>query len=336
MSTNNLPTSVGVPEIKPIAVMPGCLYLVATPIGNLGDLSPRAAAVLAAVDRIAAEDTRRTLRLLNALGVHKPMISYHEHNVRTRGPVIIQHLQAGEAIALVSDAGMPCISDPGEDLVSMCIEQGIPITVIPGPTAALSALALSGLNTSRFAFEGFLPASGRQRRQRLASLVREPRTMILYEAPHRLIKLLIALHQQGLGERRLVLARELTKRFEEVCRSTVTEIMNSYTEQTPRGEFVVVLEGSEAYTARNPGIETEDSEAAAGRNQQIETIATDDYSSASAVGTMQLLQRLLAEGLSVRDAAQTAARQTGLRRSELYAQAQTLKERSPGFNSQKP
>ncbi len=342
MDTENLPTSVGVPDIKPIALIPGCLYLVGTPIGNLGDLSPRAAAVLAAVDRIAAEDTRHTLRLLNALDLHKPLVSYHEHNIRTRGPALIQHLLAGEAIALVSDAGMPCISDPGEDLVRMCIEAGIMVTVVPGPTAALSALAVSGLDTGRFVFEGFLPATGRQRRLRLAALVREPRTIILYEAPHRLQKLLAALKEQGLGNRRLTVARELTKRFEEIKRGSVTESGSFYAEETPRGEFVLLLEGSEAYERRFPAVEADASmEAAAGQfvseagskpdNDDIsETETNIDYSTATASGTIRLLQRLLAAGLSVRDTTKEAVRRTGLSRSELYAQAQALKDKASG------
>ncbi len=373
---SGLPTSVGLPDVRPIAVLPGCLYLVGTPIGNLGDLSPRAAAVLAAVDRIAAEDTRRTLQLLRALGIRKPLASYHEHNLRTRGPELVERLAAGESIALVSDAGMPSISDPGEDLVRLCIESGIPVMVIPGPTAAMTALALSGLPTHRFAFEGFLPASGRERRIRLAALAGEPRTLILYEAPHRLRKLLSALAESGLGDRRVSLARELTKRFEETARSTVSEALAACDERSPRGEYVVILEGRDAWLARCPGrsgttgailgtmdligsgTTGADNRRAPGQDDEGlgwshrrpgrgdgeacpdagQAVPDAEASADDGVGPAArgLLQALLEQGSSVKDAVREAARRTGLKKGDLYAVALVLKDRAGSGDRQQP
>ena len=307
-------TSVGVPDVRPIRLMTGALYLVGTPIGNLGDLSPRAAAVMAAADRIVAEDTRRTLRLLNALGISKPMISYHEHNQSRRGPELVGRLQAGETLALVSDAGMPCISDPGEDLVRLCVENDIPVVIVPGPTAALSALATSALQTHRFAFDGFLPAEGKERRIRLAEVAAEARTIILYEAPHRLRRTLTDLTAQGLGTRYISIARELTKRYETVLRLTVDEAAVFYQTKDPKGEYVLILEGFEAFRQRCPNMST-------GENGGAE----DRFGSAEA-----LLGDLLAQGLSVKDAAREAARKSGLKRKELYEQALRMKQNGSG------
>lgn len=305
-------------QTRPNEVVPGCLYLVGTPIGNLGDLSPRAASVLSAVDRIAAEDTRRTLRLLNALSIRKPLISYHEHNQSSRGPELADRLQAGESIALVSDAGMPCISDPGEALVRLCVDRGIPVVAIPGPTAALTALSLSALSTDRFVFEGFLPAEGRARRERLALVASEPRTMILYEAPHRLRKTLAALAAQDLGDRLISIARELTKRYESVLRLTVQEAALHYTTNEPIGEFVLILEGRDAFQLRCPQ--------SASRESQEED-------QAKAVNS--LLSDLFAQGLSVKAVAAEAAKRTGGKRNDLYRQALNLKKEA-GDTGQSP
>ena len=213
------------------------LYICGTPIGNLEDMTIRLVNTLKTVDRIAAEDTRVTAKLLNSLSVKKPMISYHEHNKASRGEYIAELLSAGENIALVTDAGMPCISDPGEDLVKLCIARGLDITVIPGPTAISSALALSGLNTDKFFFEGFLPIKGRAKR--LEELKDLKHTIVFYEAPHRISKTLTDI-KNSLGDRKCAVARELTKKFEEVVRGRLSEI-----QVEPRGEFVIVVEGAE-------------------------------------------------------------------------------------------
>ena len=219
------------------------LYLVGTPIGNLGDLSDRAKEILASVDRIACEDTRRTGLLLSRLGIQNHLISYHEHNRASKGAYLISLLMSGEKIALVSDAGMPCVSDPGEDLVRLCAENKIPVTVIPGPVAGIAALSLSGLDTSRFVFEGFLPTDGKTRKDRLLVVSESEITVILYEAPHRLQKTLGDLSQAGCGSRRIAVCRELTKKYEEVIRTTVDEAIIRFEEKSPKGEFVLVLEG---------------------------------------------------------------------------------------------
>lgn len=218
------------------------LYLVGTPIGNLGDLSDRAKEILASADRIACEDTRRTGLLLSRLGIQNRLISYHEHNRASKGAYLISLLMSGEKIALVSDAGMPCVSDPGEDLVRLCAEKEIPVTVIPGPVAGIAALSLSGLDTSRFVFEGFLPAEGKARKDRLRVVSDSETTVILYEAPHRLQKTLGDLSQSGCGSRRIAICRELTKKYEEVIRTTVDEAIIRFEEKSPKGEFVLVLE----------------------------------------------------------------------------------------------
>lgn len=224
--------------------MPGALWLVGTPIGNLGDFSPRAAETLQSADFIAAEDTRVTLKLLNHFGIKKPLVSYYEHNRSESGERIISRLLAGETCALVTDAGMPAISDPGEDIVRLCAENSVPVYVVPGPCAAPSALAISGLGTARFTFEGFLPVENKPRRERLAELRDERRTMIFYEAPHKLRRTLADMSGVFGAERRVSLCRELTKIHEEVVRTDFAGALELYREADPKGEFVLVVEGA--------------------------------------------------------------------------------------------
>ncbi len=220
----------------------GVLYLCATPIGNLEDITFRCLKVLGEVDVIAAEDTRRTIKLLNHYEMSKPLTSYHEHNKKTKGEEIIALLSEGKKIALVSDAGMPCISDPGEDLVIQCIEKGIRIVPIPGATASLTALSISGFDTERFVFEGFLPRKGKEREERLNEIAGENKTIILYEAPHRLLKTLKDL-EKYLGNRNISVSRELTKKFEETIRINLREAIEEFSQRDIKGEFVLVIEG---------------------------------------------------------------------------------------------
>jgi len=220
----------------------GTLYLVATPIGNLADLSERAIKVLSEVDFVAAEDTRNSGLLLSRFGISKPFVSYFEHNKRERGEYIVSRLKAGESCALVTDAGMPAISDPGEDIVRLCAEVGVPVTAVPGCCAAVTALALSALTTGRFAFEGFITTNRHDRRERLTALKYEERTMIFYEAPHKLRQTLDDI-LEFMGDRRITLCREMTKLNEEIIRTTVSEAVEMYKEKNPRGEYVLVLEG---------------------------------------------------------------------------------------------
>lgn len=222
----------------------GTLFLVATPIGNLEDITFRALKTLKEVDVIAAEDTRQTLKLLNHFDIKASLTSYYEHNKVEKGNYIIQLLLEGKNVAVVSDAGSPGISDPGEDLVRMAIDNGIDVTMIPGPVAAITGLVISGLPTGRFVFEGFLPMNKRQRRERIEALKNEVRTIILYEAPHKLIYTLNDLYNE-IGDRRIVIARELTKKFEQVIRCTLSEAISLYTKELPKGEFVLILEGAD-------------------------------------------------------------------------------------------
>lgn len=231
------------------AVIGGVLYLVATPIGNLSDLSERALKVLSDVDFIAAEDTRNTGSMLARFEISKPMISYFEHNKRERGEIIADRLESGESCALVTDAGTPAISDPGEDIVRLCAERGIPVSSIPGCCAAVTALTLSGLPTSRFAFEGFLSTAKSERDERLTELQNEVRTMIFYEAPHKLRNTLADLYKY-FGDRKISLCRELTKINEEVCRTTISEAIKIYEEKDPRGEYVLVVGGADKKKAQ--------------------------------------------------------------------------------------
>ena len=272
--------------------MSGKLYLVATPIGNLGDLSPRAAETLAAADFVAAEDTRVSLKLLNHFNIKKPLVSYHEHNQAAAGPAILNRLLSGETCALVTDAGTPAVSDPGEGLVALCAENGVEVLAIPGCCAAVSSLAVSGMPTGRFVFEGFLPGNRGERRERLAELAGEERTMILYEAPHRLRATLADL-AEALGDRRITLCRELTKLHEETRRTTLSEALARYTENDPKGEFVLVL---------------------AGRERPAERAVTLEE------GVDMVLSRR-EKGERMKDAVRQVASDTGLGRNELYQAA---------------
>lgn len=270
--------------------MSGMLYLVATPIGNLGDLSPRAAETLDSVDFIAAEDTRVTLKLLNYFGIKKPLISYFEHNRRQSGEKILERLLRGENVALVSDAGMPAISDPGEDLVRLCAGAGVSVVVVPGPSAAVSALAASGLPTQRFTFEGFLSGSNKKRREHLESLREETRTMILYEAPHKLVGTLEDLREVFGGERELSLCREMTKLHEEVIRSTIDGALDLYLRIPPKGEYVLVLRGREE--RKGPETSLEDA--------------------------LERVEFYRGDGESLKQAARLASEDTGFSKNELY------------------
>ncbi len=269
--------------------MPGKLCLVGTPIGNLGDMSPRALRALEEADFIAAEDTRVTLKLLNHFNIKKPLVSYYEHNARSAGERILERILAGENCALVTDAGMPSVSDPGEDLAARCAEAGVELTAVPGPCAAVTALALSALPAGRFCFEGFLSTSGRSRREHLESLKGERRTMVFYEAPHKLVKTLEDLRAAFGPGRRIALCREMTKLHEEVVRSTLGEAAALYAETPPRGEFVLVVEGAaEAKTEF-------------GREEAL-----------------ALVERRRAEGMSLKEACRLTAEETGIKKNELY------------------
>lgn len=225
-------------------VVGGTLYLVTTPIGNMSDMTYRAVKVLSEVDFVAAEDTRNSARLLRFFSINKELVSYHEHNKKSAGEKILARLQSGESCALVTDAGTPAVSDPGEDLVRLCAGAGIPVTAAPGVSAAVTALTLSALDTHRFVFEGFLPVGGSERAERLAALQDETRTAILYEAPHKLRRTLADLAETLGGERRISLCRELTKLNEEVFRTTLVDAVTYYADAEPRGEYVLILAGA--------------------------------------------------------------------------------------------
>ncbi len=269
--------------------MNNILYVVGTPIGNLSDFSPRAAETLGAVDFIAAEDTRVTLKLLNHLGIKKPMVSYFEHNKRERGEIICNRILSGESCAIVTDAGMPCISDPGEDLIKLCEEKGIKTVVVPGPSAVVSALAVSGLETGRFCFEGFLSVNKKSRREHFESLKNETRTMIFYEAPHKLPSTLRDLYD-FFGDRKLTIVRELTKIHEEVIRTTTRIAAEELADSGIKGEIVLVLEGSK-------------------------TAPSDDYTLEEAVA---LAKSLIDGGAKLGDAAKEAAAATGFKKNDIY------------------
>ena len=273
--------------------MSGTLYLVATPIGNLGDFSPRAVETLEAVDFIAAEDTRVSVKLLNHFQIKKPLVSYHEHNHVTAGQSILRRLLAGESCALVTDAGTPAISDPGEDLVRLCAENGVEVIAVPGCCAAVNALAVSGLPTGRFTFEGFLPVNKKSRRERLNALLDEERTMVFHEAPHKLTATLEDLCGAFGPDRRAALCRELTKLHEETRRTTLGEALAFYRENAPKGEFVLVVAGRPPREA--PAVTLED-------------------------GVARVLD-LTGRGVRLKDAARQVAEDTGLSKNELYAAA---------------
>ena len=270
--------------------MPGMLYLVPTPIGNLGDISLRCRQTVEEADFIAAEDTRVTLKLLNHLGIKKSLVSYYEHNKAFKGDIILERILAGETCALVSDAGSPAISDPGEDLVKQCAEAGITVCAIPGPCAAITALSISGQSTGRFCFEGFLSTSKKSRREHLDALKGETRTMIFYEAPHKLLSTLEDLQEAFGPDRGISLCRELTKLHEEVVRTTLSQAVERYTQNPPKGEFVLIVAGAEPEVKEAPS-ETD----AAARVAQ-----------------------LMADGLSRKDAVKQTAKELGLPKNVVY------------------
>lgn len=272
--------------------MSGTLYIVATPIGNLNDMTPRAAATFGSVDFVAAEDTRVTLKLLNHLGLKKPLVSYYEHNSKEKGQYILDRIAAGESCALCSDAGMPAISDPGEEIVRDALAQGIPVVPVPAASACVTALAVSGQDTSRFVFEGFLPVAAKPRKQRLESLAGETRTMIFYEAPHKLRGTLEDLEKTFGGQRSITLTRELTKLHEEIRKTTLEEACTYYQENAPRGEYVLVVAGGEAETTPQEQITLEQAAQAA--------------------------RRLMEEGMPPSAAAKKAAQGTAFSKSQVY------------------
>lgn len=275
----------------------GTLYLVTTPIGNLADLSERAKKVLAGVDFVAAEDTRNSAKLLSIFGIKKPMVSYYEHNKRERGEIICERLAAGESCALVTDAGMPGISDPGEDIVKLCAERDIPVTAVPGPCAAVTALTLSGLFTARFAFEGFLSTNKGERRRHLDEIKHDRHTLIFYEAPHKLKATLSDLHNT-LGDRKISLCRELTKLNEEIMRTTLSEAVKLYADCEPRGEYVLIVEGAS------------DAEALAGAFWSDMTVE-------------EHVEHYVNEGKSKMDAIKACAKDRGIAKNEVYKAVNT-------------
>ena len=270
-------------------MMAGTLYLVATPIGNLGDFSPRGVETLQTADFIAAEDTRVSVKLLNHFGIKKPLVSYHEHNRAAAGQAILARLLAGESCALVTDAGTPAISDPGEDLVRLCGENGVTVEAIPGCCAAICALAGSGLPTGRFTFEGFLSANKKERRTALLKLKCEERTMVFHEAPHKL-RATLADMAEILGDRPAALCRELTKLHEETLRTTLLQAAELYREKEPRGEYVLVVAG--AQPAEEPAVSLEEG--------------------------VRRVQRLREAGMKMKEAVRTVSAQTELNKNDLY------------------
>jgi len=278
-------------------VKTGTLYVVGTPIGNLGDITVRQLETLGEVDFIAAEDTRVTRKLLTHFDIHKPLVSYHDHSGQKIEQGLIDRIRAGENCAVVTDAGMPCISDPGEGLVMLCHEAGIPVCVVPGPSAAISALAISGQSTARFAFEGFLPVQKKQRMARLDAVKSDTRTLIFYEAPHKLHATLADL-LAALGDRSISLCRELTKMYEEVRRMTLSEAVTYYKTNEPRGEFVLIVAG-------------------AAENEQKQLTLAD---------AAALAESLVSDGMRAADACKQIAKETGFSKSELYAALLTGRE----------
>lgn len=269
--------------------MSGTLFVVGTPIGNLGDISPRALETLGNCDFIAAEDTRVTLKLLNRFEIKKPMVSYFEHNRFERGPVIAERILSGESCALVTDAGMPAISDPGEDLVKLCIEKGIKVESVPGPCAFATALAVSGMPSKRFTFEGFLPMEKGERKEHIASLVGEQRTMIFYEAPHKLMQTLKDLFN-ALGDREIAIVRELTKIHEQVIKTTFAAALEKYSEEAIKGEIVLIVRGSE-------------------KPEKIQMTLEQ---------AAEYARELVAKGEGKSDAAKIAAKESGLKKGDIY------------------
>lgn len=295
--------------------MAGTLYLCATPIGNLGDMTPRVVETLRNVDIIAAEDTRNSIRLLNHFDIHTPMTSYHEYNKVEKAKQLVGQLLSGQDIALITDAGTPAISDPGEILVRLCHESGVPVTSLPGAAACITALTLSGLSTRRFCFEGFLPAERtdkKQRREILSQLAAESRTIILYEAPHHLTETLKDLYE-ALGERRITLCRELTKRFEEVMPFTLKQALEYYDAREPRGEYVLVVEGRSMQEQRREEI-------ASWENMTVEE-------------HMALYEN---KGMAYKDAMKQVARDRGVGKREIYAKLHGIDAPSGSDTLQQP
>ena len=278
--------------------MAGMLYLVPTPIGNLGDISIRCRQTLEEADFIAAEDTRVSLKLLNHLGIKKSLVSYYEHNKDFKGNVILDRILAGETCALVSDAGSPAISDPGEDLVKQCAEAGITVCAIPGPCAVITALSISGQSTGRFCFEGFLSTAKKSRREHLESLAQETRTMVFYEAPHKLLSTLEDMAEIFGTDRSISLCRELTKLHEEVVRTTLGDAIAKYTDQSPKGEFVLVI---------------------AGAPEAVKEVATADDAAAR-------VKALMDTGISRKDAIKQTAKELNLPKNIVYDAALTIDE----------
>lgn len=274
--------------------MQGKLYLCATPIGNLEDITFRVLRTLKEVDLIAAEDTRNSIKLLNHFDIHTPMTSYHEYNKIEKAEVLIRKMQEGSNIALITDAGTPGISDPGEDLVRMCYEAGIEVTSLPGPAACITALTLSGLPTRRFAFEAFLPSDKKERQAVLAELVDETRTIILYEAPHRLLKTLKEL-RNTLGNRKMTLCRELTKKHETAFASTIDDLLKFYEAQEPKGECVLVIEGR----SRTELIEKE--------RARFEELSIEEH-----------MQQYLDQGMDKKEAMKAVAKDRGVSKRDIY------------------
>ena len=270
--------------------MSGKLYVVGTPIGNLGDISPRALETLEKVDFIAAEDTRVTLKLLNHFEIKMPLISYFEHNRREKGEVIVGRILMGENCAIVTDAGMPAVSDPGEDLVALCHERGVQVNVVPGPSAFVAAIALSGMEVGRFTFEGFLSMNKVSRREHLEEIKSEKRTMVFYEAPHKLSATLKDLYET-LGDRQLAIVREITKIHEEVIKTTLAEASQKYSEEKLKGEIVLVIEGKK-------------------QAEQEDEVTLED--------AISLAKKYVSEGLSSSMAAKQAAKDTGIKKGEIY------------------
>ena len=269
------------------------LYLVATPIGNLADITERAKKTLGEVDFVAAEDTRNSYKLLSCYGIENELVSYHEHNKASSGEKIVARLLSGESCALITDAGMPAISDPGEDLVRLCQESGIKVKIVPGASAAVSALALSGLSTKRFAFEGFLSANKGERKKRLEKVKGEERTLIFYEAPHKLKATLKDMAEIFGGERRSTLCKELTKRNEAAVKTTLREAVLYYEENEPKGEFVLVVEGAPESD---------------GTDNELNSLSLEEH-----------LEHYMKTGLTKKDAIKAIAKDRGLSKSEVYA-----------------
>lgn len=270
--------------------MAGKLYIVGTPIGNLGDFSPRAVETLQSVDFIAAEDTRVTLKLLNHFEIKKPMISYFEHNRREKGEIIVSRILSGENCAIVTDAGMPAVSDPGEELVDLCHESGIKVNVVPGPCAFVSAVALSGMPVRRFTFEGFLSVNKHERREHLADIKDEKRTMVFYEAPHKLSATLCDLYD-CLGDRKLAIVREITKIHEQVIRTTLSEAAEKYKTEQLKGEIVLVVEGKTF-------------------SEDAQQVTLED--------ALILAKNLISQGMSASMSAKQAAKETGIKKGDIY------------------